>query len=70
MRDVAAVTRLYVIPVCLSVILTRYSLIIPFWWAKGGGTQEIDKVLESIAVVTTLWGANVGAATKNVRHVD
>lgn len=44
--------------------IDRYSLIIPFWWTKGGGTQEIDKVFEPIAVVTTLWGANVGAATK------
>ena len=36
---------------------------IPFRWSKGGGSQDISRVLESIAVITTPSGANVGAAT-------
>jgi len=62
-RDVAAVVRRYPIPVSLSVMLTRYSLMIPFWCSNGGGTQDINSVLESIAVITTPSGANVGAGT-------
>ena len=66
MRDVAAVARQYVIPISLSVMLTRYSLMIPFWCSNGGGTQDISSVLESIAVVTTSWGATVGAIMQTV----
>ena len=49
------------IPVWISVILTLYSLMIPFCWLMGGGDQERTKEVELTLVAARSSGGALGA---------
>ena len=51
-------------PVWSSVILTVYSLIIPFCWLVGGGIQERTKEVELTLGATSSSGGALGAEKK------
>ena len=53
-------------PVCSSVILTVYSLMIPFCWLVGGGDQERTKEVELTLAATSFSGGALGAEKKIV----
>ena len=53
-----------VVPVWSSVILTVYSLIIPFCWLVGGGDQERTKEVELTLGATSSSGGALGAEKK------
>ena len=51
-------------PVWASVILTVYSLMIPFCWLVGGGDQDRTKEVELTLAATRSSGGALGAETK------
>ena len=51
-------------PVWSSVILTVYSLMIPFCWLVGGGDQERTKEVELTVGTKTSSGGALGAEKK------
>ena len=57
------------IPVWISVILTVYSLMIPFCWLVGGGDQERTKEVEPTLAATTISGGALGAEKKTNHNI-
>ena len=51
-------------PVWISVILTVYSLMIPFCWLVGGGDQDRTKEVELTLTATRSSGGAPGAEKK------
>ena len=58
-----------VVPVWSSVILTVYSLMIPFCWPVGGGDQERTKEVELTVAATSSSGGALGAE-KTIKFLD
>ena len=58
-----------VVPVWSSVILTVYSLMIPFCWLMGGGLQERTKEVELTFAATSSSGGALGAEKRSYYHV-
>ena len=56
-------------PVWISVILTLYSLMIPFCWLMGGGDQDRTKEVELILAATSSSGGALGAEKVIIRVV-
>ena len=52
-----------------SVILTIYSLMIPFCWLVGGGDQERTKEVELTLAATSSSGGALGAEKRSHYHV-
>lgn len=66
MIEVEEVEKLSSLPVSTSVILTLYSLMMPFWLCRGGGDQAIKMDVGLSGVAVRFSGGLLGAVRKYI----
>jgi len=64
--EVEEVEKLRSLPVSTSVILTLYSLMMPFWLCRGGGDQAIKMDVGLSGVAVRFSGGLLGAVRKYI----
>ena len=57
-------------PVSISIALTMYCLIIPFFCSEGGGSQFRERLVELMAVPVRFWGGASGSVKVKIMQTS